>query len=58
MAMRALACLGMLASACALPTQEQPDSFFSLGAVDITGARQGMEQYRGNVVLVVNVATE
>ena len=32
--------------------------FFDLSAVDINGNLQQFDQYRGNVVLVVNVATD
>ena len=47
----------MLALAAAVHADEAAD-FFGLTAYDITGQPQSFEQYRGNVVLVVNVATD
>ena len=52
-----LACVaGLVASTVAVPQKAQ--TFFELSAVDIEGNLQLMGQYRNNVVLVVNVATE
>jgi hypothetical protein len=47
----------MLALAAVVHADEAAD-FFGLTAYDITGQPQSFEQYRGNVVLVVNVATD
>ncbi len=37
---------------------DEVGSFFDLTAIDIRGQPHPFEQYRGNVVLAVNVATD
>ena len=48
----------MALTTAAAHAEEAPSSFFDLTAVDIMGQPQSFEQYRGKVVLVVNVATD
>jgi len=56
MGMSKLLALGALASAAS--ADEGFSSFFDLTAIDIRGEPHAFEQYRGNVVLAVNVATD
>ena len=43
---------------CDSAADEGFSSFFDLTAIDIRGEPHAFEQYRGNVVLAVNVATD
>jgi hypothetical protein len=50
-------CCGVL-RVCDSAADEGFSSFFDLTAIDIRGEPHAFEQYRGNVVLAVNVATD
>ena len=54
--LQVLSTVGALASVAS--ADEGFSSFYDLTAIDIRGEPHPFEQYRGNVVLAVNVATD